>query len=161
MTNSILNYTYDELDEFIVSDYFSKKIDVYSILEEFKTAGTLTNYVQTYRIADDDKLERISYDIYGTTLYWDMLLQINDKQPLFEMPYSLDVLMDGAVEFWNNYSELIYFQSPLNSTVLQSLVDEEIEKMKEQNEIYRFIYIIKPTKIHEFLKILRDKDYMQ
>lgn len=161
MTNSILTYEKEELDEFIVSNYFSKKIDIYTILDEFISAGTLANYVQSYRISDDDKLERISYDVYGSTLYWDLLLQLNDKQPLFEMPYSLDTIIDSSEEFWNNYANLIYFQAPLESEVLQMLIDEEIEKMKEQMEIYRFIYIIKPTKLQEFLKILREKDYMK
>ena len=32
--------------------------------------------------------------------------------------------------------------------------------MKERNEIYRYIYVIKPSKINEFVKILRDKDYI-
>lgn len=160
MTNSILNYNLEELDEFIVPDYFSKKIDLYNILQEFSDAGTLADYVQTYRIADDDKLERISYDIYSTTSYWDLLLQINDKQPLFEMPYSLDTIIDSSEEYWHNYSNLLYFQAPLQTEVLQVLIDEEIEKMKEQNEAYRIIYVIKPTKLQEFLKILRDKDYL-
>lgn len=160
MTNTILTYELEELDEFIVPDFFSKKIDLYSILEEFSSAGTLSNYVQTYRIADDDKLERIAYDIYGTANYWDILLQINDRSPLFELPYSLDTLIDSSEEFWKYYSEKLYFQAPLNDTVLQSLIDNEIEKMKELNEIYRFIYIIKPTKMQEFLKILRERDYI-
>lgn len=160
MTNSILNYELEELDEFIVPDYFSKKIDLYNVLQEFTDAGTLGNYVQAYRIADDDKLERISYDIYSTTSYWDLLLQINDKQPLFEMPYSLDTIIDSSEEYWHNYSNLLYFQAPLQTEVLQVLIDEEIEKMKEQNEAYRIIYVIKPTKLQEFLKILRDKDYL-
>lgn len=160
MTNSILNYINEELDEFIVPDYFSKKIDVYTVLQEFSEAGTLGEYVVSYRMSDDDKLERISYDIYGTPIYWDLLLQINDKVPLFEMPYSLDTIIDSSEEYWNNYSNLLYFQAPLNSVVLQALIDEEIEKMKEINEIYRIIYIIKPTKLQEFLKILRDKDYL-
>lgn len=161
MINTLLDYTYEELDEFIVSDYFSKKIDLYTILEEFTSAGTLADYVQTYRISDDDKLERISYDIYGTTNYWDILLQINDRLPLFEMPYSLDTIIESSEEFWNNYSNFIYFQAPLEGSVLSSLIDAEIEKMKEQTEIYRFIYIIKPTKIQEFLKILRERDYIE
>lgn len=160
MTNSILNYINEELDEFIVPDYFSKKIDVYTVLQEFSEAGTLGEYVVSYRMSDDDKLERISYDIYGTPIYWDLLLQINDKVPLFEMPYSLDTIIDSSEEYWNNYSNLLYFQAPLNSVVLQALIDEGIEKMKEINEIYRIIYIIKPTKLQEFLKILRDKDYL-
>lgn len=160
MTNTILDYTLEELDEFIVPDYFSRKIDLYNLIQEFSEAGTLEYYLATYKIADDDKLERISYDIYGTTNYWDLLLQLNDKNPLFEMPYSLDTVIDSSEEYWNNYSNLLYFQAPLNDSVLQTLIDEEIEKMKEQNEKYRFLYIIKTTKMQEFLKILRDKDYL-
>lgn len=160
MVNTLLDYTYEELDEFIVPDYFSKKIDIYTLLEEFKNSGILSDYVQTYRIADDDKIERISYDIYGTTAYWDILLQLNDRIALFEMPYSLDTVLDSSKEYWDNYGNLLYFQAPLESEILQSLIDEEIEKMKELTELYRFIYIIKPTKLQEFLKILRERDYI-
>lgn len=160
MTNTILNYNLEELDEFIISDYFSKQIDLYNILQEFTEAGTLSDYVQLYRIQDDDKIERISYDIYGTTDYWDMLVQLNDKQPLFEMPYNLDALINASSEFWKDYSEMLYFQAPLSDSVLQVLIDAEIEKMKELNEVYRFMYIIKPTKLQEFLKILRERDYI-
>ena len=160
MTNTLLNYTLEELDEFIVPDYFSKKIDLYNLIQEFSEAGTLGYYLATYKIADDDKLERISYDIYGTTNYWDLLLQLNDKNPLFELPYSLDTIIDSSEEYWNNYSNLLYFQAPLMDNVLKLLIDEEIEKMKVQNEKYRFLYIIKTTKMQEFLKILRDKDYL-
>lgn len=160
MTNTLLNYELEELDEFIVPDYFSKKIDLYNLIQEFSEAGTLGYYLATYKIADDDKLERISYDIYGTTNYWDLLLQLNDKNPLFELPYSLDTIIDSSEEHWNNYSNLLYFQAPLRDTVLKLLIDEEIEKMKVQNEKYRFLYIIKTTKMQEFLKLLRDKDYL-
>ena len=160
MTNTLLDYTLDELDEFIVPDYFSRKVDLYNLIQEFVDNGTLGYYLATYRIADDDKLERISYDIYGTPNYWDILLQLNDKNPLFEMPYSLDTVIDSTEEYWTNYSNFLYFQAPLKDERLQILISEEIEKMKEQNENYRFLYIIKPTKIQEFLKLLRDKDYL-
>lgn len=160
MNNTVLNYNLEELDEFIVSDYFSKKIDLYNILQEFADSGILSEYVQMYRISDDDKLERISYDIYGTTDYWDLLLQINDTQPLFGMPYSLDVIIDSANEYWEKYSKDVYFQPPVNSAVISALVNDEIEVSKERNESIRFIYIIKPTKLQEFLKILRERDYI-
>lgn len=160
MNNTVLNYNLEELDEFIVSDYFSKKIDLYNILQEFADSGILSEYVQMYRISDDDKLERISYDIYGTTDYWDLLLQINDTQPLFGMPHSLDVIIDSANEYWEKYSKDVYFQPPVNSVVMSALVNDEIEVSKERNESIRFIYIIKPTKLQEFLKILRERDYI-
>ncbi len=160
MTNTILNYALEELDEFIVPDFFSKKIDIYKILQEFKDNGTILDYVNTYRISDDDKLERISYDIYGTPNYWDLLLQLNDKNPLFDMPYGLDTIIESSEEFWNFYSEFIYFQAPLQSTLLETLIQNEIELMKERNEVYRYMFIIKPSKLNDFIKILRERDYI-
>lgn len=160
MVNTILNFELEELDEFIVPIYTSKKTDLYNILEEMKYNNALSDFFSLYRIEDDDKLERISYSIYGTTDYWDILLQINDRNPLFQMPYNLDTTIESAEAFWNFYSESVYFQSPLNDVVLNSLIQDEIEKMKEKNEIYRYIYIVKTTKMNEFLKILRERDYI-
>lgn len=159
MINTILGYQKEELDDFIVSDYTSKKINIYDILEEMRYNNTLSDFFSLYRISDDDKLERISYSMYGTTDYWDILLQINDRNPLFQMPYNLDSTIESAEAFWNYYSNNVYFQT-LNNNVLNILLNSEIERMKEKNEIYRYIYVVKPTKMNEFLKILRDRDYI-
>ena len=160
MINTLLTYDLEELDEFIVSDYTSRKVDIYNLFQEMKDNGTLSDFLEVYRISDDDKLERISYSIYGTPDYWDILLQINDRNPLFQMPYNLDTTFEIAEARGNNYSDNVYFQSPLDSNLLQSLIDEEIERLKEKNEFYRFIYIIKTSKMNEFLKILRERDYI-
>lgn len=159
MVNSILVYDYEELDEFIVPDYFSKKVDTYSIISEFSD-NDIANYFSLYKITDNDKLERISYDIYGTTDFWDILLTLNDRNPLFDMPYDTDAILDISEKFWANYADNLYFQAPLDSQVLIDLVDIEIEKNKVLNEVHRYIYIIKPSKIHDFIKILREKDYI-
>ncbi len=159
MINTILDYQKEELDDFIVSDYTSKKINIYNILEEMRYNNNLSEFFSLYRISDDDKLERISYSMYGTTDYWDILLQINDRNPLFQMPYNLDSTIESSEAFWNYYSNNVYFQT-LNNNVLNVLLNSEIERMKEKNEIYRYIYVVKPTKMNEFLKILRDRDYI-
>ena len=100
MINTLLTYDLEELDEFIVSDYTSKKVDIYNLFQEMKDNGTLADFLEVYRISDDDKLERISYSIYGTPDYWDILLQINDRNPLFQMPYNLDTTFEIAEAMW-------------------------------------------------------------
>ena len=160
MNNTLLIFEKEELDEFIVSNYFSKKTDLYNLLEEFKTSSELSTYFSIYQITDNDKLERISYDIYGTSNYWDLLLSLNDKSPLFDMSYDLDTLSTQAEEFWEYYKNVLYFQAPLDSDIIQSLIDEEVEKMKINNEIHRYMYIINPSKLHDFLKILRQRNYI-
>jgi len=160
MNNTLLQYEMEELDEFIVSNYFSKKIDLYTILDEFKSKGEINIYFSIYQIMENDKLERISYDIYGTSNYWDLLLALNDKSPLFDIPYDLDTIQSQASEIWNTYSEKIYFQAPLEPLILSNLIESEIEKIKTINENHRYIFIIKPSKLYEFLKILRERNYI-
>ena len=76
------------------------------------------------------------------------------------MSYDLDTLSTQAEEFWEYYKNVLYFQAPLDSDSIQSLIDEEVEKMKINNEIHRYMYIINPSKLHDFLKILRQRNYI-
>ena len=155
MKNKILSYDTETVGNYIVSDYFSKKIDIYKLF-----SLDLTQYLDVYKMPDDDKLERVSYELYGTTDYWDLLLMLNDRNPLFDMPYNFDNLSDGATEFVNKYSSLIYFNSPLNETRTAELIEEWKSKVENQNDKLRFLYIIKPTQINNFIKLLRDKGYL-
>ena len=61
MKNTLLKFDYEELDEFIVPDYFSKSKDISYLVHKIK------DYLEVYKISDNDKLERISYELYGTT----------------------------------------------------------------------------------------------
>lgn len=160
MRNMVLNYETQEVGNYIVSDYTSTKIDLYNLVSEFQDNGTFSEYLDLYRISDDDKLERISFALYGTPDYWDVLLQLNDRNPLFELPYNLDTIIDFSEGFWGKYSSEIYFQAELLPEVLKDRIEEEVERAKAKNEIYRYIYVIKPSRMNEFIKILRDKDYL-
>jgi len=87
MKNTILNFDSKKvvLDgiEFEVPDYFSKDIN---IMEFIKTLNPLDFFVK-YTVQNNITLEKISFDLYGTTDYWDILALINDIDPLVSTPY--------------------------------------------------------------------------
>ena len=158
MKNKILNYTRETVGNISVSDYFSKKIDVYSLF--YDTEINMNDFVSISTLADDDKLERIAFELYGSTDYWDLILMLNDRNPLFDMPYNFDNVTQSVEEYVRYYSNIIYYSSPLNEIRTQELIEEWKIKALEKNEKLRFIYVILPSKMPEFIRILRDKDYL-
>lgn len=154
MKNSILNYSTEELDDFIVTDYFSKDIfinDIFSTLEE---------YLELYEMDDDDKLERISYEFYGDTNYWDLLLLINNLNPLFQMAYNFDILTDEVTTKIDLYSNVIYSHPPLTPERKTAGYNYLLDKLTTQNEQNRSIYVVKPNYLNDVLGILKTNGYL-
>lgn len=150
MKNTLLNFDQEEVDDYIVSDYFSRKLILSDIItEEIKNA-----YFVMHRLEDNDKLERLSYDIYGTTDYWDLLALINYKDPLFGMSYDFENYTSYTDDFIDSYND-IYSNKPLSESRLAELKEEFYEINRIKNEQNRYIYIVLPSKLQEFLKLIK------
>ena len=154
MKNSVLVYEKEELDEFIVSNYFSKDINVHDIFYELKP------YLELYKMMDDDKLERLSYELYGTTDYWDILLMINERNPLFHLTYNTDILINESEYLIDLYANKIYSHHPLTQERYKALLDEITLNKDKLNETYRFVYVIKPEFITNAITLLKQKKYI-
>jgi hypothetical protein len=155
MKNTVLKFDYEDLEEFVVSDYFSAPNDISYLVHEIK------DYLEVYKINDNDKLERISYELYGTTDYWDILLLLNGRDPLFDFPYDYDAIYDSARKFANKYMYYIYSGAPLIvGPVAAALYEEFLQKYIDTNESNRFMFIVKPNKIGEFIKVLKDNGHL-
>ena len=167
MKNTILKFDTDELylgDETSpkkVYNYFSKKIDIYNILTDDLGDVDISDYTSTYKMADDDKLERISYDLYGTTDYWDVLSSLNERNPLFEIPYNFDVIAEDSTNFVDKYFDTVYSQAPLEQVArIEALSEEFLTDEVSDNEYYRYITVIKPSKMSQFLLLLKENNYL-
>lgn len=155
MKNSLLNFDSEDLGQFVVRDYFSANINIWEIFNEHKSM------FEVYRIEDDDKIERISYELYGTTDYWDILIMLNDRSPLFEMPYNYDLLQNHAEEFINKYIHFVYSEASLaDNNRKEELTAEMLNVNLENNEKFRYLHVVKPSKMGDFIKILQSKGYI-
>lgn len=156
MQNTLIKFDTEEVDDYIVSDYFSRKINLYSII----TDDVKKEYFVTYQIQDNDKIERISYEIYKTTDYWDLLILINSLDTISDMPYDFDTYTGSTDDFLNAYSNSVYSNSPLNAQRLQELKDEFYETKRISNEKFRYINVIRPSKMQDFLKLIKQKGFI-
>jgi len=150
MKNMVLKYSTEEVDDFIVSDYFSKDVNLCCLLET-----NLEEYLQIYQCLDNDKYERISYELYGTPDYWDIITLLNDRNTIFQMPLDSDALVSGSSDFINNYI------SNVTDIIRRTELTQEWEdEFVANNEEYRILYVIKPNKMSEFITLLKTNNFI-
>jgi hypothetical protein len=79
--------------------------------------------------------------------------------PLFDMPYNYDFVIDQAKEDINNYSQNVYIGS-LPVSHINFLTELRIQELEQKNERFRTIKVIKPSLLQDFIKKLRDEKYI-
>jgi len=152
MKNKIINY--DIIDNHM--DYRSKDVSKILALKELSD----TNYIDYYTLQDNEKIEGVSYYLYNSTVYWDLLLLINERDPLFGLTYDYDYIATKAEDNIERYNSSYNIDlSVEDPEYYQELIDTEIERLSLINEENRTIKIIKPSKILDFTRILSTLDY--
>jgi len=155
MKNTILNFDKRNLTEFIVSDYTSRNFRPILDLPELQDK-TWIDYIV---LDDDQKIEQISQTLYGSPDYWDVLMLINGRDPLFDMVYNSDVLSDIAKEIINKFAS--EYSGRYKQETFDDLIKAKTKQIEARNEELRTMKIIRPEKIHDFIKILRAMDMNQ
>ena len=151
MKNSLIKGSYIESDKFSYVDYTEKK---YSGILDLPEINSL-EYIDYYQLDDNEKIEYISFKLYSNENYWDLLLYINGMTPLFDSPYDFSVLSDNSSKTVDEYiSRTGVIITQENK---QKLIDSLVIKNSSKNELHRIIKVIKPSKLQDFLKIIRTK----
>ena len=136
------------------SDYTDKDIKQILSLDVLNDP----TYITYHTLQDNEKIEGVSYNLYGSTDYWDILVLINEIDPLFDMPYDFDIITNMATSNVDNYSSKVYATKDLktlNPIRYNELIQEEITRITAYFEKIRTIKIIKPSKMLDFIDILK------
>jgi hypothetical protein len=148
LKNSILNFDTRPINGYVADDYFTlnfEKINAYVL-------SCPKDWFDWYQLQDNDKLEKVSLDIYGDADYWDILLVINKKNALFDMPYDYDTLLNMADYKTANYEKEINKNKKLPDVTRAAMLKAYREKAIADNETFRIIKIVRPSKIQAFIQ---------
>lgn len=161
MKNTILKYDKEDItidlgfsDNFSVSDFFSKN----TVISDLLIANI--SLMEIYQMQTDDKLERVSQELYGSPDYWDLLCLLNDRNPLFGVAYNFTNISDFAAAKLELYENVIYSHSPLLQQRSDELLNEILSNADKDNEKLRFIYVVKPSRLNEFISILKANKFI-
>jgi len=131
-------------------DYTSKKVNNIRNMPELND----TNYIEYAEMYNNQTIEQISYILYGTPNYWDLLLIINDKNPLFDMSYDFNILQQVAINSVNKY--LLNYSGKYKSNTVERLTSLLTYEQEAKNEQNRQIKVIKPNMLNSFLNALKN-----
>ena len=102
-------------------------------------------------------LEKIAFELYGNADYWDILLLLNVRAPLFQMPYDFDVLSDAADKNVTEYERKVY-KKKLPERIQETFRKTSLEQLTKENEQFRILKYIQPSRIFDFLQVLYENE---
>ena len=123
----------DQNIEFLIRDY-TNLVSIQEILDKYK------EYIQIYQVLEDERLDTISYKLYGTTDYWDMLVLLNDLKCMTDLPVNYDKVENRARQKHEDWTKI--FGKQKTKEQIASKYEEFLEQEIANNEKYRnFKYI--------------------
>lgn len=146
LSKSKEKFTIDN-NTFEIDDY-TNILDISEILEQYK--GELSEY----QVSNDERIEVISFNIYRSSDYWDLLLLINDIKDFRKLPVNQDKLEKRLNEIYSEWLD----RFGKNKTEAQKLEKhQELEQeLFLENEKYRIIKYINIDKISEIKAMIKE-----
>jgi hypothetical protein len=150
MRNKYLQFDNIELEN------FGKQV------KNFTLIGTLPNipekfftesYVVEKKIDDNMRLEYLSFEIWGDTSYWDILMALNGMTSMHDLPVDYDTILERTEERlleWRTKTEHLR-KNNYNILEVESKREEILNEEIENNEKYRNIKYIEMSNLSELL----------
>ena len=131
----------DQNTEFLFRDY-TNLVSIKEILDKYK------EYIQIYQVLEDERLDTISYKIYGTTDYWDMLVLLNDLKCMTDLPVNYDKVENRAKQKHEDWTKI--FGKQKTKEQIASKYEEFLEQEIANNEKYRNFKYVDSSVINRF-----------
>lgn len=110
-----------------------------------------TSWFGYTNINNNTNLEKLSYDIYSDPDYWDVILIVNKRLPLFDNSYDYDVLNNIADSAIERYEEQVY-KRKLPEKIKEQFRLMYLDKVTETNEKNRIVKYVYPECMYDFLQ---------
>ena len=154
--NSPVYKNYKDIKDYQVRDYTS--LDLRFIIENKELSEFLNDRDNVFFVNIDNNslLEEISYRYYNNENYWDIILLINNLDPLFSLPFDFDLIYNLAENITENYfsrDKYDPYSGKYTDETKNRLFNILKEKLNKENEINRTIKLLRQERIQDFLKI--------
>lgn len=159
MKNTILNFEERtgiiDGKEYTVPDYFSKNTNVKSFFDNTPNKASMTKRIL---LQNNEKLERLQYEFYKNTDYWDIIQLINGIDPLVSLPLDDDFIREEQDSLQEKFFQ--YYYKELSKQEQEQIKEDFQEDLIEQQNKKRYITIINPDSIPRFLSMLKSAGFM-
>ena len=127
---------------------YTNLIDIDSIIAKYKDS------IRTTRIDENERLERLSFRLYGTMQFWDLILILNGITSYLQLPTSYDKVVERADLIYKEWNKELGKNK--SDEYKERKRAEFIELENQKNEKYRNIKYIEPSLIRNFQLDIRN-----
>ena len=127
---------------------YTNLIDIESIIAKYKDS------IRTTRIDENERLERLSFRLYGTMQFWDLILILNGITSYLQLPTSYDKVVERADLIYKEWDKELGKNK--SDEYKERKRAEFIELENQKNEKYRNIKYIEPSLIRNFQLDIRN-----
>ena len=127
---------------------YTNLIDIESIIAKYKDS------IRTTRIDENERLERLSFRLYGTAQFWDLILILNGITSYLQLPTSYDKVVERADLIYKEWDKELGKNK--SDEYKERKRAEFIELENQKNEKYRNIKYIEPSLIRNFQLDIRN-----
>ena len=106
-------------------------------------------------VPQNTTLEKVSYDLYESKDYWDILLLVNERMPIFEMNCDYDIISEAGEKALKEYEEKIYRKKIL-SEVRERLRLKMQENYEAENENLKIVKYIQKNYLYDFINYINN-----
>lgn len=144
---------YDDFNVFNVKNTLKIKnytsFDIYKIKELLNSLDK--NYFAWIKLNEGSLIESALYDYYGDENLYDLIMFINQRDMLFDMPYSYDVILNAIDRSINEYEYRVFgnFKKELSEKSNKRLREKLDADYTEKNQKFLYLKVIKREYINE------------
>lgn len=122
--------------------------------------NTLDNSYFVYlKVEENTKIEKVCYDYYNNTNYYDLILLLNNKEMVYDMPYSYDIILEAIEKDIDRYRSKVFKNTfeKFSDMAYNDLENSLSEKYNKNNSKFLYIKAIKinliPIVLSEIYKL--------
>lgn len=144
---------YDDFNVFNVKNTLKIKnytsFDIYKIKELLNSLDK--NYFAWIKLNEGSLIESALYDYYGDENLYDLIMFINQRDMLFDMPYSYDVILNAIDRSISEYEYRVFgnFKKELSEKSNKRLREKLDADYTEKNQKFLYLKVIKREYINE------------
>lgn len=145
MNKDLLNFDNFIINDFSITNYNS--IDLSEIKNYLN--GLPNSWFKYLKIHEGAKIEKVLFDYYNTDDFYDLILFLNNRDMVFDMPYSYDVIIDAVEKDINEYQYKVFGNTveQLSEKAYEHLKNKLDKHYSSNNEKFIYLRIITSDKI--------------
>lgn len=110
-----------------------------------------------YTVTDDELIDAISYKLYETPRYWDIIAVLNELTSIDDLPKNMDIIIKKAQKKFEEFQTVLpFFNYKLTEEDLEEIYQKILDEEKEKNEKFRQLKYVTQSDLNDLIAYYKE-----